>query len=85
MPDSDICYGFVLGFLTAGVIGYILQRLALLRQRAGQANKRVTLVETKKSPREVYVTSVRAQTEIVVWIIVLFLLAVAAVWIFFGS
>ena len=80
MFDSDLCNGFLLGFLTAGVLGFVTQRLLLLRARVGQADKTVAVVETKQSPREVYRSSMRAQMEMAIWFIVLILVVVAAVW-----
>ena len=80
MFDSDLCNGFLLGFLVAGVLGFIFQRIRLLNFRAGQANKKMAMVETKQSPRETYRSSMRAQMEIFVWIIVLILIVVAVVW-----
>jgi hypothetical protein len=79
--ESDLCYGFLLGFLTAGVLGFILQRMVLLRRKAEQASKKVALVETKQSPREVYRASVRAQTEMMIWAVLLIVLVIAVVWI----
>ena len=80
MSDSDVCYGFLLGFLTAGVLGFISTRLLLLSKKAAQAGTKVALVETKQSAKQVYMTSVRAQTEMVLWIIVLILIVIAVVW-----
>lgn len=80
MFESDLCNGFLLGFLTAGVFGLIFQRLLLLRVKAGQANKKVALVETKLSPKQVYRSSMRAQAEMAIWFVVLILVVVAAVW-----
>lgn len=85
MADSDICYGFLLGFLTAGVIGFVFQRLVMLRKKAVQADKKIAVVETKQSPRQVYMTSVRAQTEMIVWILLLIFLAIAVLWIALSS
>ena len=82
MFESDLCYGFLLGFLTAGVLGFIFQRLRLLSKKAGQAGKKVALVETKQSPREIHRASVRAQTEIVIWVSLIIVLVVAALWIY---
>jgi hypothetical protein len=78
--ESDLCNGFLLGFLTAGVFGLIFQRLLMLRVRAGQADKKVALVETKLSPKQVHRSSMRAQAEMAIWFIVLILVVVAAVW-----
>jgi len=78
--ESDLCNGFLLGFLTAGVFGLIFQRLLLLRARAGLADKKLALVETKQSPKQVYRSSLRAQTEMVVWFIILIIVVVAVVW-----
>jgi len=85
VADSDICYGFLLGFLTAGVIGFVFQRLVMLRKKAVQADKKIAVVETKQSPRQVYMTSVRAQTEMIVWILLLIFLAIAVLWIALSS
>jgi hypothetical protein len=80
--NSDLCNGFLLGFFTAGVLGFIFQRLLLLNKKAGQAGKKVTMIETKQSPKEAYMSSVRAQTEIVFWLILLIVVVVAVVWIY---
>jgi UDP-N-acetylmuramyl pentapeptide phosphotransferase/UDP-N-acetylglucosamine-1-phosphate transferase len=85
VPDSELCTGFLLGFATATLLGVIFQRLYLLSKKAAQASKKVALVETKQSPKQVYMASVRAQTEMIIWIIALILVAVAAVWIFLSS
>ncbi|MFN2184273.1 MAG: hypothetical protein ACK2UU_09795 [Anaerolineae bacterium] len=84
MFESDLCNGFLLGFLTAGVIGFIIQRLLLLNRKAGMAGKKVALVEVKQSPKEVYMSSMRAQTEIAIWLILLIVVVVAVVWIYFS-
>jgi hypothetical protein len=68
--------------LTAGFLGFILQRLVLLRRRAGQADMRTAVVETKQSPREVYMSSMRARTEIMIWIFILVVLVIGVVWIY---
>ena len=84
MFESDLCNGFLLGFLTAGVLGFIIQRLLLLSRKAGMAGKKVALVEVKQSPKEVYMSSMRAQTEIAIWLILLIVVVVAVVWIYFS-
>lgn len=80
MLDSELCYGFLLGFLTAGVLGFIFQRLRMLTKQAGAADRKVAEVETKKSPREVYMSSMRARTELAVWLFLLVLIIVAVLW-----
>lgn len=80
MFDSDLCNGFLLGFLTAGVLGFIAQRLLLLSKTAGLADKKVAVVETKQSPKQAYRTSLRAQMEMVLWFIALIFVIAAAVW-----
>ena len=51
MFELKFCFGFLFGCLTAGVFGHIFQRrLLLLRTRAGQAPKKVAVVEAKQSP-----------------------------------
>lgn len=85
MFESDLCNGFLLGFLTAGVFGLIFQRLLLLRMRAGQADKKVAVVETKQSPRQVYRSSMRAQAEMILWFILLILLVVVVLWAYLSQ
>ena len=85
MSNSDLCYGFLFGFLTAGVLGTIFQRIYLLSRQASMASRKVALVETKLSPKQVYRNSVKAQTEIILWIVVLIVIVIAAVWIYLGS
>lgn len=82
MFESDLCNGYLLGFLTAGVLGFIIQRIRLLNFRAGQANKKVAVVETKLSPREVHRASMKAQMEMALWFILLILVVVGVVWIY---
>ena len=82
MFDSELCLGFLLGFVTAGVVGFITQRLYLLRKKAGLANMKTAVVETKQSPKQIYRTSLRAQTEIMFWTFVLVLIVIAVVWVY---
>ena len=84
MFESDLCNGFLLGFLTASVLGFIMQRLLLLSRKAGMAGKKTAIVQTVQSPKEVYMSSMRAQTEIAIWLILLIVVVVAAVWIYFS-
>jgi hypothetical protein len=83
--ESDLCNGFLLGFLTAGVFGLIFQRLLMLRARAGQADKKVAVVETKQSPKEVYRSSFRAQSEMSLWFILLILVVVVVLWAYLSQ
>lgn len=82
MFESDLCNGFLLGFAVASAIGFVGQRLVLLRKQAGAADRKVAEVETKKSPREVYRTSMKAQMEITIWFVVLVLVVIGAVWLY---
>ena len=52
----------------------------MLSKKAGAADKKVALVETKQSPKQVYRSSMRAQMEMAIWFIVLIVVVVAAVW-----
>ena len=80
MADSELCYGFLLGFLTAGVLGFIFQRIRMLRKKAGAANMKIAEVQTKETPRKVYMSSIRAQTELAFWILLILVIIVAVVW-----
>ena len=79
MPDSDLCY-FFFGFLVAGVLGRILQRLLLLRFRARRADRRIAEVITEQSAREIYMASRRARREIAAWIVLLIAVVAVVVW-----
>lgn len=81
MLESDLCYGFLLGFLTAGFFGYILQRMLLLRKKAARAGKKEAVVVATQSPKEIYRASVRARTEMMIWAFLLIVLVIAVVWI----
>ena len=82
MFESDLCYGFLLGFLTAGFFGYILQRIRLLRKTAARAGKKEALVVATQSPKEIYRASVRARTEMMIWAGLLIVLVIAVVWVY---
>ena len=82
MFESDLCYGFLLGFLTAGFFGYIFQRIVLLRKKVARAGKKEALVVATQSPKEIYRASVRAQTEMMIWAVLLVVLVIAVVWIY---
>ena len=83
MFESDLCNFFVYGFFAAGVLGFIAGRLRLLSNRAAQARKKTAVIEIKHSPREVYMSSVRANIEIIIWftlIILIVVIALVAYW-----
>ena len=83
MFESDLCNFFFYGFLAAGVLGFVAGRLRLLSNRAAQARKKTAVIEIKHSPREVYMNSVRANIEIILWftlIILIVVIALVAYW-----
>mgnify|MGYP001557750974 FL=1 len=79
MSESEFCYGFVLGFVVAGLLGYSLQRIRFKGKVAAQASKKEMVVLAKQSPAEVYKASLRARQELAAWFIAAILLAIAAV------
>lgn len=72
---QEFLQGLIVGFLAAGLLGFLLGRVRFYRKAMGAAD-RPQAVTTKKTPREVVSASSRAGCFLVVWL-VFFLAAVA--------
>lgn len=70
MDNPDLCMGFVLGFVVAGALGFVLQRIRLANLRIQQAGTKQKIVgETQFTPREAVRQSAAAQLEILFWVV----------------
>jgi hypothetical protein len=59
--STDFYFGVLVGFLAAGVVGFLLQQFRFLYKRVKEANEPQKIVHTtEKSPRQVVTSSVRA-------------------------
>ena len=71
MENPDLCAGFVLGLLVAGVLGFALQRLRLASLKAKQAGtKQAVIGKTQLTPWEAFLGAVGGYIEILFWILV---------------
>ena len=83
MFESDLCNFFLYGFIAAGVLGFIAGRLRLLSNRTARARSKTAVIKVEQSPREVYMSSLRANLEIIFWftlIILIVVIALVAYW-----
>lgn len=80
MPDSSFRWGFLAGFLVAGLFGYALQRARLFRQRMGLRDRRVP-VFTERTPADVYRDSEGACLRMVVWSVVAVIILAVGIYI----
>lgn len=81
MSNTQFCNGFLIGFMVAGVFGFILQQIQLARFKAGKAAKKEMVAVTTQSPEEVTRASRKAQWDLVIWTFVLILLGIGAVFL----
>ena len=59
--SSDFCFGIFVGFVAAGILGFVLQRMLFLYKRVAAADKpQKVFHETAKTPSQVVNSSVRA-------------------------
>ena len=72
MAKNDFLAGVVVGFLIAGILGYILQRIRLSQARMGASGRKQTVrMETDRAPIEVVRDSATGAVSCFVWIIIL--------------
>jgi hypothetical protein len=82
MENPDLCTGFVLGFLVAGVLGFVIQRIRLASIRVKQAGTKQAIVgQTLLTPTEAFLRAVAANFEIFFWILLLVAAIVVLAWI----
>jgi hypothetical protein len=74
MDDVSFCWGFVAGFVVAGIAGLILQRIRLATKRAQAANsKQPVRGQTDLTPNEVVRNARNARLEMALWVLVIFI------------
>ena len=59
--NTDLCFGIVIGFVVAGVLGFVLQQILFLVKRVQAADQpQKVFHETAQTPSQVVGASVRA-------------------------
>ena len=79
IDDVSLLLGFVLGFLVAGIIGQMLNRISKARNAMGDPDKPMK-VATTNTPRSVMTSAAKASQTCLVWsfALVLFVAVVIA-------
>ena len=76
MDDFTFCWGFLSGFVVAGIFGFVLQRLRLASATARRAASRQPIRgETDQTPYEVVRQARAARLEMIAWIMLIILSA----------
>jgi hypothetical protein len=61
LEGSNFWIGFLLGFLTAGVVGFMLAQARFFWKRVGQVGKTQTVpINTKESPLQVFMKGMQS-------------------------
>lgn len=68
--SADLAMGLAIGFIAAGILGFVLGRVRLYRTKMLAANKPMT-VKTEKSPRQAMADSSRAGCLMMLWLLIL--------------
>lgn len=80
--SQEFVQGLLIGFLAAGLLGFLLGRVRYYRKMVGVAD-RPQAVTTKKTPREVVAASSRAGCFLVFWLVLLVAVVAAGVYLLF--
>lgn len=68
--SEDFCTGLLVGFLAAGVMGFLLQQFYLSYKKMTEATRpQVIVATTKKTPAQVVTSSIQAGCLLVVTIL----------------
>lgn len=71
MLSQDFSWGFITGFVAAGVFGYIFGRIRLAQKKMGAAGKPQTVSQkTDKTPRQVVNDSIWGTLSLLFWLAV---------------
>jgi hypothetical protein len=79
--ESDLCIGFFLGFLAAGAIGFVLQRISLARRRIQDNRTQRIAAYTERTPREEVSRSNAARFEILMLVLPLIAVVFGMGWL----
>jgi hypothetical protein len=70
--NEDFCSGFLIGFLAAGIMGFLLQQFYLAYKRMTEANRpQVIVAATRRTPAQVVGSSIQAGCLLIVAIVFL--------------
>lgn len=72
MDNASFCWGLVAGFVIAGIVGFIFQRITLAtkRTKAASSNQPVR-GQTDLTPNQVVRNAMTARLEMAVWVVVI--------------
>jgi len=85
MDSRSFLLGAGFGFLVAGVLGFVLQRIHWLRGRVGAFGRSQTVMQdTNRTPAEVARDSLQAFVGCVFWGIVLLVVLAGIGWVLYG-
>jgi hypothetical protein len=80
--SPDFVQGLIVGFLAAGLLGFLLGRVRFYRKAMGAAD-RPQAVTTKKTPRQVMSASSRAGCFWVIWLVLLLVVVAGSAYLLF--
>lgn len=74
MDDASFCWGFIAGFVVAGIGGFISQRIRLATKIAKAANSKQPIKgQTDLTPNEAVRKAMNARLEVALWVVVVLL------------
>jgi hypothetical protein len=80
--ENDFCLGFLMGFVLAGLIGFMLQRIMLTRtKKITDGRKQRIDAYTELTPAEVVRRSSAGRIEVVLWFVALVALVGGCFWL----
>jgi len=84
MDDASFCWGFLAGFVVAGIAGFAFQRIRLASIRTKAANtKQPIRGQTDLTPAEVMRKAWGARLEMIVWVVVILLVIACFAFVLF--
>jgi hypothetical protein len=84
MEEMGFFEGFVAGFLAAGVLGFLLQKIRLAQKRAGAYRRpQKVVLETDMTPLEVVRDSAAGGLSCAVWVLILIAVMAAVLFLTF--
>jgi len=82
MDDASFCWGFVAGFVVAGIGGFISQRIRLATKASKAANSKQPIKgQTDLTPNEVVRKAMNARLEVALWVVVILVVLGCAVYL----
>ena len=75
---SEFCSGVLVGFLIAGILGFVLQQVRFAVKKVGDAGRpQQVKIDTEQTPAQVVSSSIGAGC----WLVMIVLIVVALLWL----